>query len=144
MVKTYKFSGYTDGVTDNPRALNLNKNTTLEANYKEVIDTVEYNPSEATILVHAKPAATSTILIVSPTEIGTTTTPLAEGTIVNVYASLKDVNNNLLSGKTIHLYNSTDTELTTGVTDAIGKVTLTYTVSVADDGKNVKVKYLGD
>jgi len=102
---------------------------------------VRYKASKVLILVHV---SRPTSLTVNPTEIGTIDNPIDEGTTISITATLTDNQGNPIQGKTLHFYGTDGTEITTATTDTNGQATFNYTANVNDDGKNLKIAYLGD
>lgn len=102
---------------------------------------MKYKPSEVLIAVHA---GRPTSLAAAPNEIGTVDNPAEEGVDVDITATLTTKQGAAIEAKTLHFYGSDGTELSTGNTDANGQTVLTYTVNITDDGKDLKIAYLGD
>jgi hypothetical protein len=68
-----------------------------------------------------------------------------EGVSVEIVATLTDNQDNPISGKYLHYYGVAGIEVgSPGVTDSNGQASFTYTVNAEDDGKSVKIAYLGD
>lgn len=115
------------------------------AYYKEGGKGVRYRSSEVSIIVHA---VRKTSLTAAPSEIGSETNPVDEGTSVEITATLTEASGSNvgkpIQGKTLHLYDTEGTEIDTRTTDENGQATFTYEVNAEDDGKSLTIVYLGD
>lgn len=138
---TYAFKEWEDGSTNPKRTVSLITDMSIICYYEEV-SVVSYGPSEVSIDVYV---TTPTEVLVDPSSVGTPTSPAPEGSTVDITATLKEkIPGTPISGKTLHFYGSAENQLDSKTTDANGQATFTYTVDVVDDGKKLKIKYLGD